>query len=126
MTRETLTQCWIFAGTRYGPGEADLPDEVHAALASKGAFPAASAAATAATGPGPQLPQGAQLPPADDPIATAVGAESAAALRAAGYGSVAAIMASDDATLLDVPTIGPARLEKLRALPADPGTGPGE
>lgn len=38
MAKVTLTETFLYAGKFYGPGEVDLPDDAHAALAGKGAF----------------------------------------------------------------------------------------
>lgn len=108
MTTVTLEGCWIFAGKRYGPGEADLPEDAHKALGAKGAF-TPEVAATAAEKPADDAQD-------TDPVVEAVGAEIAASLSAAGFDSLAAIQAANDDDLLAINGIGKARLEALRAL----------
>lgn len=38
MPKVQLREAYIFAGTVYGPGETDVPDDVKKALTEKGAF----------------------------------------------------------------------------------------
>jgi len=113
MPKVTLSEGWIYGGTRYGPGEADLPDDVHKALGARGAFPPDAPAPTEA--PVPAKPAGEAGGDAAA-IVEAVGEERAAALAAAGFTSLAALRAAQDADLLAVPGIGEARLAALRAL----------
>lgn len=112
MPKVTLAEGWVYAGKRYGPGEADLPDDAHAALKAKGAL--AEAESPASPPPSPQA-NGGNEPPAD-PLVEAVGAEAAQALRDLGIGDVDAISVATDEDLLAVPGIGEAKLKKLRAL----------
>lgn len=44
MSKVTLSECWIYNGVRYGPGEVDVPDDVRDVLQARGAFEAADAA----------------------------------------------------------------------------------
>ena len=96
----------VFVSETYGPGAANLVDDVYEALKAKRAFvePAVGMAAALAL-----LVRGTEA------VEEAVGAEMARALADAGFNAVS-IKAAADADLLAVKGIGPATLAKLRAL----------
>lgn len=99
-----LSRTWLYAGKFYGPGEAELPDEVAAALEAKGAFLATPAAPTG--GDAHTLtPEGEPPLPAD----------LLQKLAAAGYTSGEAVALASDADLLAVRGIGRAALRDIRA-----------
>lgn len=125
MPKVQLEAAWIYSGTTYGPGEADLPPDAHEAIGKKGGFPYTEPVAAAE----PVTPQGSDqaaaenTPPQDppvvaNPIAKAVGEEVAANLREAGYGDLAAIKSASEADLLKVKGVGEAKAKALKALAA--------
>lgn len=69
--KRTLAKAWIYQGKTYGPGDADLPEDVDTALGEKGAFAKVtpvtmSAADPKASAAGPVPP--AQLAPLPAPV----------------------------------------------------------
>jgi nitroreductase len=112
MPKITLTEAWMFAGTTYLPGEHDVSDELVAVFQSRKAI--APAAQPAATVPVPATPPNAPSEPAADPLVELVGAEAAASLKNAGYGTAEAWRTVDDATLLALEHVGKATVKKLR------------
>lgn len=100
MPQVQLYQTWIYAGKHYGPGVADLPDEVYAALEAKKAFepPAPS-----------DLPSREMLT-----VAPVLASDVSEKLAAGGYDTVEAIRAATDAELLAVKGIGPAAVAAIR------------
>src|SRR5690349_3452734 len=119
MAKITLDRTYLYAGETYGPGnDVEIADaEALAAIRSKQAkLQAAESGAQPPTPTEPAAPPtGGNAPPAD-PLADAVGATEAQALRDMGFGDRAAIAAASDDDLMAVPGIGEAKLKKLRAL----------
>lgn len=106
MTRVTLDETWIYAGLRYGPGEVEVPNDVAAALAERGAIRTGVAQVAGAAERTP--------PPPAQTLAEAVGDDVAEALTAAGLGTASALAGADDDAILAVKGVGEATLRKLR------------
>src|SRR5688572_1256867 len=103
-----LFQTWIYGGKFYGPGEADIPDELHAELQAKGALEAP---------PPPELPNRSMLSgdQSGGQSAPELAPEIAEKLAEGGFDTVEAICAASDDELLAVKGIGPAALRDIRA-----------
>jgi hypothetical protein len=116
MPKVHLTDSWMFAGTTYLPGEHEVSEELEQIFIARKAIPAPAqptAVATPATPATPPADTGNQNPPAD-PLVELVGAEAAASLKNAGYGTAEAWRTADDATLLALKHVGQATVKKLR------------
>jgi hypothetical protein len=115
MPKITLTDAWMYAGTTYLPGEHQVSEELERIFIARKAIPApAQPAATAATPAAtPPAPNGSNEPPVD-PLVELVGADAAASLKNAGYGTAEAWRTADDATLLALEHVGKATVKKLR------------
>ncbi len=79
MVKKDLEQGWIYAGTRYGPGEGvEIPDDVAKELEAKGAFEKAEEEATDETATddkAPAKPAAAPKPAATTNTGSATGGE---------------------------------------------------
>jgi hypothetical protein len=117
MPKITLTDSWMFAGTTYLPGEHEVSEELEQIFIARKAIPGPAQPATPAPPPAtpatPPAPNGSNEPPVD-PLVELVGAEAAASLKNAGYGTPEAWRTADDATLIALKHVGQATVKKLR------------
>ena len=107
MPKINLKEAWMYAGTTYLAGEHEVGEDLARVFeARKAIAPAAQPVA--------ENPPAPSTPPESDPLVELVGADAAASLKAAGYGSVEAWRTAEDATLLALEHVGKATVKKLR------------